>query len=121
MLDSPRYRSLLDRLETISAVGSTRNSKLGDIAPAMVAPMIDAVLRASRKIDADAAAEDLHALRIRVKRLRYGLEPLPNLAPKSQSRNQRRLGRLQDLLGWHQDVVMSIEWLRTYAEDSNRP
>jgi len=121
MLDSARYRNLLDRLETISAVGATSNSKLRDVASAMVAPMIDSVLRAARKIDADAAAEDLHALRIRVKRLRYGLEPLPNVARKSLTRDQRRLASLQDLLGWHQDVVMSIEWLRKYVESSARP
>jgi CHAD domain-containing protein len=121
MLDSARYRNLLDRLETISAVGATSYSKLRDVAPAMVAPMIDSVLRAARKIDSDAAAEDLHALRIRVKRLRYGLEPLPDVARKSLTRDQRRLASLQDLLGWHQDVVMSIEWLRNYAKSSDRP
>ena len=65
--------------------------------------------------------EDLHRLRVRVKRLRYGLEILRTLGDKSVRRLLEKLERLQDVLGEGQDAVTQIAWLRRYAAATDPP
>jgi CHAD domain-containing protein len=60
-------------------------------------------------------AEELHALRIRAKRLRYLLEFLRELTGRGGRRLVKRLVRLQDFLGAHQDAVVAAERLRIAA------
>ncbi len=72
------------------------------------------VVKLGRKLQSNAAAEDLHRLRIRAKRLRYALEffvqPYPELAPAAQATKT-----LQDVLGAHQDARTARRRVLAYA------
>jgi CHAD domain-containing protein len=63
-------------------------------------------------IDADSPAEELHALRIQCKRLRYALEFSTVLYGKPMRDFLPRLTALQDVLGDHQDAYVAIDQLR---------
>jgi triphosphatase len=118
--DSPRQRALVSRLDgAFGAAG--RESTLGLVAPELIAPLLRSVLRAGRKIDRDSPAQALHRLRVRTKRLRYALEIMQGYSGKSVGRALDRLTKLQLVLGNHQDAVMTVVWLRTFAETSNTP
>jgi CHAD domain-containing protein len=71
-------------------------------------------VRLGRKLGNDAAADDLHRLRIRTKQLRYALEfflePYPELAPAATATKA-----LQDLLGTHQDARTGRRRVLAYA------
>jgi CHAD domain-containing protein len=116
-LDSPRCRRLLDRLASFgeSEAPARGDRRLGEVAPELIRPVLMAALRAGRRVGPDSEPATIHRARIRAKRLRYALETLHGLGAKTVRRLVRRLGRLQDLLGEHQDAVTQIAWLRAYA------
>lgn len=118
VLDSPRCRRLLDRLATFAEAAPAARGlgRLGAAAPGLLKPLLAGVLRTGRGLDERAPAEALHRLRVRTKRLRYALETLAGLGGKGMRRTLRRLERLQELLGAHQDAATAIAWLRRYAE-----
>jgi CHAD domain-containing protein len=78
-------------------------------------------VRAGRRAEETAVPEALHRLRVRVKRLRYALETLGALGDKATAKLLRRLARLQDVLGEHQDAVTEAAWLRRWAETPGLP
>jgi CHAD domain-containing protein len=118
VLNSTRYRHLLAQLDALGQPqrASRRAGALGNLAPRLVRPVWDAVLKAGRRLDSDPAAADYHRLRVRVKRLRYTLESLQTIGGKQVRRTIDRLIRLQDLLGAHQDCITQAAWLTTYAD-----
>jgi CHAD domain-containing protein len=79
-------------------------------------PMLRAAVQAGRRVHEDTSPAELHRLRVRVKRLRYALETLRGPDHKAIGKLLRRLARLQDVLGEHQDAVTQGAWLRTHAE-----
>src|SRR5262249_27570872 len=89
-------------------------------APELIAPLLRRVRAAARTAAAKPAPETLHALRVRVKRLRYAAEMLGRLDP-SLPRLVQRLARLQEVLGRHQDAVTQIAWLARYAGRDDVP
>ena len=112
-LDGDRYLRLLDRFgEEIEA-----------LEPAATAVTLDAIAkrqatklrRAAAATGRDAADDELHALRKRAKRARYAAE----LAGRDKS--ARRAKRAQDVLGEHQDAVVTEETLRTLAAVASAP
>lgn len=116
-LDAPRTRRLLARLGALAdrrpaARGAVA---LGDVARGLLRPLLRGVLRAGRALDVDAPAPALHRLRVRIKELRYACETLRPLAGDDGRRMRRRLTRLQDVLGEHQDAVTQAAWLRATA------
>jgi CHAD domain-containing protein len=116
-LDSARARRLLDRIASFAEATppGRRGVRLGDVASKLVQPLLRAVLRAGRRLDADAPPAAAHRLRIRAKRLRYALETLHALGGKDTRKLVRRLTRLQDVLGTQQDAVTQVAWLRSWA------
>ncbi len=58
---------------------------------------------------------ELHEARIRAKRVRYAAEALTPVFGKLARRFARRAEALQQVLGNHQDAVMTIAWLREQA------
>ena len=74
------------------------------------------LLKRGRAIDAAPTDDDLHALRIRTKRLRYLLEFLRELLGKPGRRLVKDLVRFQDLLGNHHDAAVAAEFIRRYVE-----
>jgi len=121
-LESDRYAALLLALEQFGD-GPARSR-----APAAREPIAAAgrraikrafrrLLRRGRKVEASSPApEDLHALRIRAKRVRYLLEFLRELTGKPGRRLTRQLVRLQDLLGAYHDAVVAADFVRQFVE-----
>lgn len=68
-----------------------------------------------------AADEDLHRTRIRVKRLRYGLEAVAPLVGKRAKRSAKRAAAVQQLLGAHQDAVVARRWLLSVGRHLEAP
>jgi len=118
-LDSPRRRTLLARLDSITGPPGRpgRTTPLIAVAPTLLAPLLRAVRDAGRRVDAKASPARLHRLRVRAKRLRYALETLRGLGGKRLAAAVAELTRLQELLGEHQDMVIAIAWLQTHVPD----
>jgi CHAD domain-containing protein len=120
-LDSSRYESFVQRFEQILR-DPPADAPAGASLPALaVAPdLIDArwtrVREGAKRLGRSSEAEDYHRLRIRGKRLRYALEFLNDLYPGRARAVLKKLVRLQDLLGLHQDAIVAIERLRRITE-----
>jgi CHAD domain-containing protein len=112
-----RARRLLQRLATFAEAQTPprRPTRLGDVAPGLTRALVRPVRRAGRRLAPSSPPADFHRLRVRLKRLRYGLETLRGLGGKPLRRCLDRLERLQDVLGASQDAVTQIAWLRSYA------
>ena len=126
-LDSPRYVRLLLQLETFAHAPAGGRPR----AAAAREPIATAGRRAIKKafrrlrqrgkgIKAMPRPEDLHALRMRAKRLRYLLEFLTELSGKPGRRLVRRLTALQNLLGSYHDAVVAADIARVYVETLGR-
>jgi len=126
-LDSRRYFRLLLALERFASSPPPRRAR-GDAAEPIAAVGRRAVKRALRKLmkRGDAigelpAAEDLHGLRIRAKRLRYILEALRPIAGAPSRKLTKKLVRLQDVLGRFNDAVVAAEFVRGYRDAQSAP
>jgi CHAD domain-containing protein len=115
-LASPRYTHLLDRLvDAATDPGVTPEAAARPASQAMPHLMQGPwshLERACRRIRKGSPDEDLHAARIRAKRARYAAEALAPLLGRSAARFARAAGDLQDVLGRHQDAVVTARWLR---------
>jgi CHAD domain-containing protein len=120
-LDSQRYATLLVRLEKFAiGGGAPRQNVALQSVTALLADEVERahrrVCKRGRKVQAEPAAEELHALRIRAKRLRYTLELCRDLSGRDCNKAIRRLVRLQDLLGVFHDAVVAADFVRQYVE-----
>jgi CHAD domain-containing protein len=100
-LDADRYRVLLRRLE--DPPGLREPGLFEDAAAAEYGRL----RRSVKRLGADPPAEDLHRIRIRVKRARYAAEAIGG--------DKRFVGRakdVQDVLGQHQDATVAEERIR---------
>ena len=120
LLDMPRTRRVRARLAQLARPRArTRpTARLGDVAGDLLRPRLAAVRRAGHDLDPETPPVAFHRLRVRVKRLRYGCETLESLAPDAVRPLVRRLVRLQDALGEHQDAVTHAAWLRAVASSA---
>ena len=121
-LDSPRYFRLLATLERFGASAAPRR-RHGAAARPVAAVGRRAVKRVMSKMikNGDAIgelpeAEDLHALRIRAKRLRYLLEALQPISGSPGKKLIRKLIRLQDVLGRFNDAIVAATFVRAYRD-----
>ena len=74
------------------------------------------VFRSLRRIGPESPDDDLHALRILIKKLRYAIEFFGPVLGKQARKVVARLAGVQDLLGAHQDAAVMCELLdRTVA------
>jgi inorganic triphosphatase YgiF len=124
-LDTARYFRLLLRLERFADARARGRSRDAASQELIVVAGQRAIKRAFRrlikrgdKIQATPHPEDLHALRIRAKRLRYLLEFLQELTGKPGRRLVKRLTELQDLLGSYHDSVVLADFVRVYVESA---
>ena len=122
-LDSDRYFRLLIRLEGFTRGRGRPRAGNGATKKSVAAVGRQAIKKAFRRllkrggaIGAAPTDADLHALRIRAKRLRYLLEFLREVIGKPGRRLVKDLVRLQDLLGNHHDTVVAAEFIRRYVE-----
>jgi len=95
--------------------GDTPTRLTRDRAASAIWERYEAVRAFGPVVDA-ADLSTLHALRIEAKRARYALEYFGETSGADWARRAKRLARLQDFLGEHQDTVMLLRRLQKYAE-----
>ncbi|MGH7788658.1 MAG: CHAD domain-containing protein [Candidatus Binatia bacterium] len=129
LLDGRRYRTLLLQLERF-ALGPLPARVRGDAAEPVARVGRRAVKRVLRKILARGQAigelpeaKDLHALRLRSKRLRYLLEALSPITGGPGRRVTGQLAKLQEVLGRFNDAMVAVAALRAEhaAPDGGAP
>lgn len=127
LLDSPRYFRLLGALERFAASPQPKRPSHGAVRP-VGAVGRRAFRRAMRKVIKRGGAvgelpeaDDLHALRIRAKRLRYLLEALAPISGKPGRKLIRKLVRLQDVLGRFNDSIVAATSVRAYRDAAALP
>jgi CHAD domain-containing protein len=112
----PRYLSLLDGLVDAAAAPRVLDEVAGSSAVEVLGVVMEAPWAHLQKLcdglAMDARDAELHQARIRAKRVRYAAEALTPVFGKPARRFARRAESLQEVLGTHQDAVMTIEWLR---------
>lgn len=79
------------------------------------------LVRAARALGDDPADEELHALRIQGKRLRYAAELAEPVGGKSVRRLIRATKEFQDVLGDHQDTVVAEAEVRRLLDEQAEP
>jgi CHAD domain-containing protein len=104
-LDSERYRTLLDELNQPPALRD------GDLRSAATKEHRRLAKSVARLDGGEPSDEDLHKVRIRVKRARYAAE-----AAGGSKRYVSRAKALQDILGEHQDAVVAEARIRDLVE-----
>jgi CHAD domain-containing protein len=109
-LDGPRYRALLDAVDgTVEGAAPVKGRRLRRRAGR-------AMRRADTTLDsAGGRDERLHQARKDYKRVRYAAEALAAADGKPAKRLARRVKKLQDVLGTHQDTVVTAGLLRSYG------
>jgi len=122
-LNSARYDSFLSRARAWIASPPPAGLDLPAsvspayrVAPRMIAERMGALAAAYEEAERLVDQRSLHALRIEAKRARYALEYFGETSGADWARRAKRLARLQDFLGEHQDTVMLLRRLQKYAE-----
>jgi CHAD domain-containing protein len=109
-LDSPRYRELLSRLD--EAVRQPRVVTADLSLPRIAARQFKKLRKAVKDLPAEPTDEELHAVRIKVKRARYAAELAAEEIGRSAARFVDKAKKVQDILGEHQDAVMAESRIR---------
>lgn len=115
LLESKRYQAMLSGLGKPAFRKIAPDATIGITADSHLRPIIRATLRAGAGLTLESPPDAFHRLRVRIKRLRYVLEMLPDAGVKRQRKMASRLEDLQDLFGAYNDVTVTIGFLRTYA------
>ena len=110
-LRSDRYLDLLGRLERAAQAPALRDAPESSLMR-LAAQEFKELIKAGKRGTADPSDHELHQLRVRTKRTRYAAELA--LAPmgKPAIRFVRQTKRNQDILGEHQDAVVTEKRLR---------
>ncbi|MBI3784448.1 MAG: CHAD domain-containing protein [Deltaproteobacteria bacterium] len=121
-LESSRYLNLLLRIDQFSRSRPPSRRDLPAAQPAAaigrraVKGAFQHLVKGGSRAQSTLTPEDLHAVRIRAKRLRYILEFLADLTGKPGSRLVRHLVALQDLLGRYHDSVVAADSIQHYVD-----
>lgn len=120
LLDSQGYLDLVHRL--VATLGAPLPHQDSDVDEsnalrARAAKQFRKLRNEIRALDPEPTDDALHAVRIRVKRLRYTAELATPLSGKPVRRVVKAATRLQDVIGDHQDACVAIERLRTLLTD----
>lgn len=123
---APAYTGMLLRLSATLNAGSLGGdgahvaAALTQFAAAALARQHSRVVKRGRRIE-QLTFQDLHRLRIAVKRLRYIAEFFLSLAPKKARNYIRALSELQDLLGTLNDNAVAWRLLDTLGAEESTP
>lgn len=127
VLRSRRYTALLESLEAVNA-GPAANGEPPAKKKQWAASLVELIKRPYRKLAKDADAlgsdppdDDLHALRIRGKRLRYAAELAAPVGGKQVQKLIKATKGLQDVLGDHQDAVVAEQEVRRLLIELGEP
>ena len=117
-LDSPRYPRILEQLETFLSrpPASASDVSLPDVA----ATEWKRLRKAVQKLPGRPSVDELHAVRIKVKRARYAAELARAAADERGQRFIHQAKKLQDILGDLQDAVVIEQYLHD-AIDRTEP
>jgi len=110
-LRSDRYLDLLGRLERAAQTPALRDAPESSLMH-LAAQEFKDLVKAGKRGTADPSDHELHQLRIRTKRTRYAAELALETMGKSAIRFVRQTKRNQDILGDHQNAVVTEERLR---------
>ncbi|HJR18958.1 MAG TPA: CHAD domain-containing protein [Actinomycetota bacterium] len=124
-LDMRRYAHLKESLEIFvrrarASPNPAARMPAVVVMPELIAKRYRSVRKAGRKLGRSSDAAELHALRIRCKRLRYALEIVTPLYPDPAETLVKRLVRLQDVLGEIQDAEIAIEQMQELGRNTGR-
>ena len=108
-LDAPRYARLLIRLKT--AVAEPQVGPEDVSLPDVAAKEFKRLRRAVKRLSSHPSADDLHAVRIMVKRARYAAELARIAAGRRAKKFIDEAKTVQDILGEHQDAVVIEKYL----------
>ncbi len=118
VLRGSRYLDLLDALVDAAnrpLLLPEADLPAKDVLPLLVRRPLVALRRQVKAAEGRPSDDELHEVRIRVKRVRYAAEAIAPVV----GRRARTLGRtattLQEVLGDHQDAVLAAAWLRAWA------
>ncbi len=123
-LSSARYSTLLREVSLLTRDGSpvAAAEKPHDLIAGLAKPHRK-LAKAVRALPADPPDDDLHALRIHGKKLRYAAELAQTSAKKKQVARIKALLKatkdFQTVLGDHQDAVIAAERMRTVLETAD--
>src|SRR5262249_43941012 len=114
-LDSPRYFTLLDRIEATIAAPPVADPAVAllDIA----AGAFKKLRKTVKGLPKEPTDADFHAIRIKAKRARYSAELVVPEVGRPVERFIDRVKDLQDLLGDNQDAVVAETRLREVAKE----
>jgi len=120
-LESRRYFRLLRQLETYAAStpGTEHGERLAAAGARAVRHAVRRLERRAARVGARPSAEELHAVRLRAKRVRYVCELLRPLTGAAGRRFVRRMVGIQDLLGAHNDAVVATAFAQSCRKDDS--
>jgi CHAD domain-containing protein len=111
-MSEPRYFQLLDSLAAAERAPAGQGSaSLQQIA----ADAFRRARKAKKALPPDPSDDELHAVRIEVKRARYAAELVEPALGKAGARLLRRAKVVQDVIGEHQDACVAEERIRELA------
>ena len=119
-LDSPRFMALkaLARpwieMRADSALVRNGDGPAYIAGPRIVSEWDARMLAACRTAEQIPTAENVHALRISIKHLRYAVEYFADLEGHGAKHRAKQLGRLQNILGARQDAAILLRHIRRY-------
>jgi CHAD domain-containing protein len=120
-LDSPRYEKLKGQMSTLLSHPQKGPRSADDPAVAVVPGVIRRAhykaLKLGDVLGPGSSPEEYHALRIRLKRLRYSLEFVKKLYGKPAKCMLERVNRLADVLGEYHDLHVMDEQCRAWRAD----
>ncbi|KDN22546.1 CHAD domain-containing protein [Amycolatopsis rifamycinica] len=124
-LSSARYSTLLREVSLLTrAESGPPADRRHDLIAGLAKPHRK-LAKAVRALPADPPDEDLHALRIRGKKLRYAAELAQTSAKKKQAAKLKKLLKatkdFQTVLGDHQDAVIAAERMRAVLASADGP
>ncbi|WP_284748430.1 CHAD domain-containing protein [Amycolatopsis sp. RTGN1] len=123
-LSSARYSTLLQEVSLLTrgTPASTAAEERHDLVAGLAKPHRK-LSKAVRALPADPPDDDLHALRIHGKKLRYAAELAQTSAKKKRAKRIKKLIKatrdFQTVLGDHQDAVIAAERMRTVLETAD--
>jgi CHAD domain-containing protein len=117
-LRSPRYLRLLDSLVAAASDPAMReraSAPASDVVPELVRRPWHKLEKRVGKLADNPPDEQLHAVRIRTKRVRYAAEAAEPIVGKPARRFAKAAEALQDVLGELNDAVVAEHWLAKWA------
>jgi CHAD domain-containing protein len=120
-LRGERYLALLDRLVVAAnapALLLEADLPAVTVLPGLVRTPWRTLAKRARTLGGAPSDEELHALRIRTKRVRYAAEAMAPLVGRQARTFATAAAALQDVLGTLNDALVAERWLREWAHGS---